>query len=119
MASTVLITDDLDGSSNAQTVEFSFDGTNYSIDLARRNRAALEKVLKPYIAAATEVTGRSARSHTRSSRRNEAGRTRRSSTARSGVALAAVRAWAAEQGIEVSARGRIAQSVIEAYQAAQ
>lgn len=119
MASTVLITDDLDGSSNAETVEFSFDGTNYSIDLARRNRAALEKALKPYIAAATEIPGRSARSRTRSSRRNEARRTGRPSRARSGVELAAVRAWAAEQGIEVSARGRIAQSVIEAYQAAQ
>ena len=43
MAKTGLIVDDLDGSPNAETVDFSFDGVSYSIDLARKNRAAFER----------------------------------------------------------------------------
>jgi hypothetical protein len=116
MAKQMLVTDDLDGSSHAETVEFSFDGVRYSIDLAKKNRTGLDRVFKPWIAAATPVKGRgsSGRSRSGSGRRS----TRpRSTPAGSGVDLAAVRAWAAEQGIEVSARGRVAQSVIDAYQA--
>ena len=35
----VIITDDLDGSADAETVSFGIDGTNYEIDLGARNRA--------------------------------------------------------------------------------
>lgn len=112
MAQTTVITDDLDGSANAETVKFGFDGSDYSIDLGKKNRIALEKALRPYIAAATKVSSR--RTTFSTSRRRSAG-------ARSapGVDFAAVRAWAAEHGIEVSSRGRVAQDVIDAYTAAQ
>lgn len=120
MAKQMLITDDLDGSSSAETVEFSFDGVSYSIDLAKKNRTALDRVFKPWIAAATPVTSRGpgGRPRSGSGRRSSRSTRSRSTAAGSGVDLAAVRAWAAEQGIEVSARGRVAQSVIDAYQAA-
>ena len=101
VAKTVVITDDLDGTPTAETVVFSFDGVSYPIDLGKRNRAAFEKVLKPYLDAATKVSGGS-RGWTRSSR----GTSRRPQ--RSRPDLAAVRAWAAENGLEVSQRGRIA-----------
>lgn len=107
MATNVVITDDFDGSPNAETIEFSFDGANYSIDLVKKNRTAFEKALRPYLQAATPVP--------RAARGQRAAQRKRSSN----VDLAAVRAWAAEQGIEVSARGRIAQHVIDAYQAAR
>lgn len=123
MAKQVLVTDDLDGSANSQTVEFSFDGLSYSIDLAKKNRAALERALKPWIAAATPVKGRRSgdrsRSRSGSGRRPSRSSRSRPSAAGAGVDVAAVRAWAAEQGIEVSPRGRVARSVIEAYEAAR
>lgn len=103
MAKTTITTDDFDGSSNAQPVTFAFDGTTYSIDLSRKNRTAFEKALKPYIAAATKV-GRST--------------TRKPASRRRGPDLSLVRAWAVEQGIAVSERGRIAQDVVDAYTAA-
>lgn len=120
MAKQVLVSDDLDGSSNAETVEFSLDGVAYSIDLDKRNRTALDRAFKPWIAAATPVTGRgsAARSRRASGRRAGTSSRSRSGAAGSGVDLAAVRAWALDQGIEVSARGRVAQSVIDAYEAA-
>lgn len=115
MAQTTVITDDIDGSANAETIQFGFNGTEYTIDLARKNKAALEKALKPYIGVATKVSTR--RSSTGSSSR----RGRRSGTTRDGssVDLAAVRAWAAEHSIEVSSRGRVAADVLNAYTAAQ
>ena len=58
----------------------------------------------PYLAAATKVSRRSS------------GRRSTSNTASRGD-LSAVRAWASKQGIEVSARGRIAKSVIDQYDA--
>jgi hypothetical protein len=110
MAKTVVTTDDIDGSPNAETVTFSFEGRNFEIDLSKKSRSALEKALKPYIDAARPVgSSRASRSG------NSRGRGRRSSS----VDLAAVRAWAAENGLAVSDRGRISASVLEQYQAAQ
>ncbi|MDQ1720268.1 MAG: hypothetical protein QOI26_2 [Pseudonocardiales bacterium] len=110
MAKTVVTTDDLDGSPNAETVTFSFDGRSFEIDLSKKSRSALEKALKPYIDAGRSVGGRGTRASGTSR-----GRGRRSGA----VDLAAVRAWAAENGIAVSDRGRISASVLEQYQAAQ
>ena len=105
------ITDDIDGSADAHAVEFSYAGTDYTLDLGKKNRAALEKALKPYLQAATKVSKRVPRGNTR-------GNTRRRSGS-NGTDLAAVRAWAGENGYEVSNRGRIPGAVLEAYQAAQ
>jgi Lsr2 len=48
MAKTVItqVTDDLDGSTGAETITFGFRGTNYEIDLGRRNASAFDKVMK-------------------------------------------------------------------------
>jgi hypothetical protein len=110
MAKTVVTTDDIDGSPNAETVAFSFDGRNFEIDLSKKSRTALEKALKPYIDAGRSVGGRTTRSGA-----SGRGRGRRAGS----VDLGAVRAWAAENGIAVSDRGRISASVLEQYQAAQ
>jgi Lsr2 len=114
MAKTVVTTDDIDGSPNAETVTFSFDGRSFEIDLSKKGRTALEKALKPYIDAGRPVGGRTTRG-SGGSGSSSRGRGRRSSS----VDLAAVRAWAAENGIAVSDRGRISGSVLEQYQAAQ
>jgi hypothetical protein len=106
---TVTITDDLDGSANAKEVSFSLNGKAWVIDLNAKNRAALEKALKPYIAKATEQ-GR---------RRRPGKATRSSSRSKSRPDLAAVREWAKNNGHPVSDRGRISTDVLTAYDAAQ
>ena len=45
------MTDDLDGSDDAETVSFGFGGVVYEIDLGQKNRAKLEKALAPFIEA--------------------------------------------------------------------
>jgi len=100
----VIVTDDLDGSDNAETVSFGFDGVTYEIDLAKKNRAKLEKALAPYIEAGRRVP--------RAGRRTE-GRAGGSSTDRS-----AVRAWAKSAGLEVSDRGRVSAEIMRQYEAA-
>jgi hypothetical protein len=107
MAKTVITTDDVDGSAGAKAVAFSYNGASYSIDLGKKNQAAFEKALKPWIDAATKTSGRGARK-TSSARRRSA----------SSQDLATVREWAGKHGHKVAARGRISQTVIDAYGAA-
>jgi len=100
----VIVTDDLDGSDNAETVSFGFDGVTYEIDLAKKNRAKLEKALAPYIEAGRRVP--------RGGRR-AGGRAGGASADRS-----AVRAWAKSAGLEVSDRGRVSAEIMRQYEAA-
>src|SRR3954463_2361265 len=71
---TVTVTDDLDGSANATEVTFSLNGESWTIDLSAKNRNALEKALKPYIARPTKQ-GR--RRSVPASRRSAAGGSRK------------------------------------------
>ena len=106
MAKTTItqITDDIDGSKNADEVSFSFEGSSWTIDLTSKNKAKLEAALKPYMDAGTRTSGRGGRrsSKSSSSRRSD---------------LQEVRAWAKKNGHKVSERGRIPGSVLEAYDA--
>lgn len=102
----VTITDDLDGSEDAETVTFGYDGRTYEIDLSDENRAKLEQALQPFIDAARPVSGSSRAGNPTPQRRGVP------------LNLAAVRAWAADNGHEVNQRGRIPAAVIEAYEAA-
>lgn len=99
----VIITDDLDGSPDAETVSFALDGTTYEIDLGKENLAKFEALFAPYIQAARRVSGRSRRSAPRPGR---------------GLDRASVRAWAKEQGLQVSERGRISAEIMQRYDAA-
>jgi hypothetical protein len=101
---TVTLEDDLDGGPADQTVRFGLDGAEYEIDLSTSNATAFRERLAPYTARARKA-GRGPRSRP--------GR-RASDRERSGE----IRAWAKNQGIAVSDRGRIRASVIEQYQAA-
>jgi hypothetical protein len=97
------ITDDIDGSKDADTYSFAWQGSEYEIDLSNKNFKALDKLLKPYIEVATKVSKRSS-----SSRR---------STPAAKRDFSAIREWAKSQGIEVSSRGRIPRAVVEQYEA--
>jgi hypothetical protein len=101
---TVALEDDLDGGPASQTVRFGLSGAEYEIDLSNKNATAFRKQLAPFIDHARKA-GRG--------QRRRPGRTA-SSRERSG----GIRAWAKDQGIAVSARGRIPASVVEQYEAA-
>jgi hypothetical protein len=111
MARQVITTliDDLDGKKADRTVEFSLDGTSYTIDLSDANAGKLRKALDPFINAGTRV-GRGP------GRVRPAGGSAR--TAGSRDENKAIREWAASNGHQISERGRIPQSVSDAYRAA-
>ena len=104
------LVDDLDGGKAERTVAFSWNGKDYSIDLSKRNIAAFEKALEPYISAARPGHARPARGRG----------TRRVGSRSPSKAMdpSAVRIWARANGYDVSDRGRIGASVLSAYEAA-
>ena len=107
MAKKVVTTliDDLDGGRADETVRFGFEGAEYEIDLSGKNGLKLRKALEPYLSAATKV-GRTGNGRV-------VGRAVRAGGSRD--ENAAIRAWAQQNGHEVSERGRIPTAVIEAY----
>jgi hypothetical protein len=101
---TVTLEDDLDGGPANETLQFSVGGTNYEIDLNKKNARAFRKQIGPFIEHARKA-GRG--------QRRQPGRTQSSRRRSSDV-----RAWAKDQGIAVSERGRIPASVVEQYETA-
>ena len=106
MAQKIIVTleDDLDGRPADETVRFALGGTTYEIDLSTKNANAFRRQLAPFI------------EHARRAGRGQRRRPRRAASSREHNAD--IRAWAKEQGITVSDRGRIPASVAEQYHAA-
>jgi Lsr2 len=100
----VVVTDDLDGTPDAETVSFSVEGQSYEIDLSQKNFAKLQKSLQPFMDAGRRTALR------------KTARPTRGPGAR--IDRAAVRAWATAQGLQVSERGRISAEVMSKYEAA-
>ena len=112
----VKFVDDLDGSDAATTVSFGLDGKTYEIDLSDDNAAKLHDSLAVFVSAARTSGG----STTTDSRRAQKMTT---SSARRPQPLdreqtAAIRAWARQNGHQVSDRGRISRTVVDAFEAA-
>lgn len=91
--------DDLDGSKAQETTTFSVDGKSYEIDLSKSNKVVFLKELKLYIDHARTLKGRAA---VKMVRRPD---------------LPEIRAWAAANKYPSSARGRIPQATMDAYDA--
>lgn len=98
--------DDLTGEEllpgNHEAVSFALDGVSYELDVDVKTAEVLRSSLAVYVAHGRRLTS--------------SGRTIRRTPA--AVDPAAVRAWAASNGIRVSNRGRILASVVEQYRAA-
>ncbi|MGR6963208.1 histone-like nucleoid-structuring protein Lsr2 [Geodermatophilus sp. URMC 61] len=103
----VVLVDDLTGDPADTTVKFALDKTEYEIDLSDENAAAMREGLSRYVEAARKVSGGGRRSAPVAAK-----------PMYSGYDPAAVRAWAAGQGIEVNARGRIKADVVEQFRVA-
>ncbi|MFF5174533.1 Lsr2 family protein [Micromonospora sp. NPDC000089] len=105
-----VLTDDLDGGKADRTVEFSLDGVAYTIDLSDENAGTLRKTLDPYISAGRRM-GRGAVEPARPARRP----TRPGVSGMDREQNRAIREWAGKNGYEISERGRIPVSVVEAW----
>ena len=100
--------DDLDGSeidAGGKSVSFSLDGTSYEIDLSSKNVEKMRRDFAVYTDKARKVSNRSGRGSAKAAEPAP-------------LDTRAVRAWAEEQGMEVSARGRLSTDLIEQYRAA-
>jgi hypothetical protein len=110
------LVDDIDGTilevGSGETIYFALDGIAYEIDLTDENASSLRDALAPYVAAGRSVssgrTGSSGSSNGAARKRRRPGQ----------EDYSAIRAWAKDNGYQVSERGRIPASVVEAYEAA-
>ena len=110
---TVQLVDDLDGTPSADisTVTFGLDGAEYEIDLTDDNAGNLRSALDEFVSHARRTGGRV--------KRGTPSPSLNSSTTASHEQAQAIREWARRNGHEVSNRGRIPASLIEAFDAAQ
>lgn len=102
----IILIDDIDETPADEKVRFGLDGTNYEIDLSSDNAVRLREALAPYVGAARVVTDRRPRS------------TSRAASAASGASATEIRTWAAQNGYEVSSRGRVPAHIRKAYELA-
>jgi hypothetical protein len=112
----VKFVDDLDGSDAAGTVSFGLDGRAYEIDLSDDNATRLRDSLASFISAARKSGGSAAQGSRRTPKMTVAAGSRPKPLDREQTS--AIRAWARQNGHQVSDRGRISKAVVDAFQAA-
>jgi len=110
----IVLEDDLNGEvledGAGETVNFSLDGQSYEIDLSNENATKLRDDFAQYVGHGRKVGSNG------SAGRPSGNRSRPSSGDKRD--LGPVREWGRQNGYDVSERGRVKASVIEAYDAA-
>lgn len=105
----VEVFDDIDGTpleDGGETISFTVDGVEYTIDLNKKNARDFRKKLDYYIEHSTRVGGRKTRA------------TKARASDPNAPSSKEIREWAIESGYEVPARGRLPQSLVDEYVAA-
>src|ERR1700735_4038996 len=87
-----------------ETVQFSFDGASYEIDLCPKHAKELREKVGQYADHARKAAGLG-------------GRRRRSRSGPGRERSGEIRAWAKQRGYKVSERGRIPATIISEYEA--
>jgi hypothetical protein len=105
----VQLVDDLNGEEAHETVRFGLDGTDYEIDLTTDNANNFRSALSEYVDKARKANA--------GGRKNQGGQnnTTSSGSGRSREETQAIRQWAQDNGLNPNARGRINQSILDAY----
>lgn len=110
----IVLVDDLSGDvleeGAGETVSFRLDGQSYEIDLSAENAGKMRDDFSRYVGHGRKVASSG------SAGRQSASRGRPSAEGKRD--LGPVREWARQNGHDVSERGRVRASVIEAYDAA-
>ncbi|MGO1736464.1 MAG: histone-like nucleoid-structuring protein Lsr2 [Leucobacter sp.] len=109
-----VIFSDMDNSDDPQPIpdnqvaeaELSYNGKTVHLDLTKKEEEKLARDLAPYLERGKKVTKRSAT------------KSRGSSDGRTPKQRAEVRRWAQENSMDIGDRGRIPQSIYDAYDAA-
>lgn len=106
----VRIVSDLSGTvleeEQAETVTYTVDGVTYEMDLSREEAEGFRKQFEQFISISRRVSGRR-RTSSPAKRKDTAWENKQ------------IRAWAADNGFEVPARGRIPNEVLTKYHEAQ
>ena len=102
------LVDDHESDVATETVDFSYRGVRYQVDLTAADARAMDQALAPYVDAARRVgsTPRPAPRRTAARLPNDA------------PAARDIRAWAVAEGITISERGRVSAEVVRRYQEA-
>jgi hypothetical protein len=98
----VQLEDDLTGGAADETIEFGLDGRTYELDLNARHAATFRRQLAPFVEHARLAHPQRGRTKTRTAASRERSRQ--------------IRAWAEDEGLPVSAHGRLPGNVIQQYQ---
>lgn len=106
-----IVRDDLTGEPDAETVSFSYEGTDYEIDLIEANRKKFHDAISNFI----DHARRAGRGKVAPTKRATPGTRRPSLATERGFKMSEVRAWARENGMSVPDRGRVGNDVVEAY----
>ncbi|WP_241473756.1 histone-like nucleoid-structuring protein Lsr2 [Mycolicibacterium neoaurum] len=111
----VTVIDDFDGNEIedglAETFEFSFEGSDYILDLRPANATKFRKDLEKWVAASSKVTGKRGRPRGASTASKRPG----TGSGRSKEELQAARDWLTKNGHEVAPRGRIKAELLEIF----
>ncbi|MBY6368074.1 histone-like nucleoid-structuring protein Lsr2 [Rhodococcoides corynebacterioides] len=113
------LTDDIDGTAIAdgtgESISFSVNGVDCSIDLKDKNATEFHRKLDYYIQHAERVGGRKRKTATP---KPPAATESTPPTKRDPAQTRAIREWANANGYTVNSRGRIPAEIVEAYDAA-
>lgn len=104
------LVDDLNGEVAQETVRFGVDGTDYEIDLTAENAEKLRSALSEYVGKGRK---------TRGGRKGQGGQQSTSTSRSKREDTQQIRQWAQDNGHNPSSRGRITQSIVDAYNEAK
>lgn len=100
MAIKIIYIDDIDGSSDAETVTFSLGGDTYEIDLSASNREQFQHALEPFITKARKQSIAKSISRTKARHSN-----------------AEIREWLRSNAHDVPDRGTIRAELVKLWEA--
>jgi len=109
----VILIDDIDGGDANDTITFGIDGYVYEIDLSLEHEKELREGIAEFVGAATRLGNWSLKDGRGGSQRVS----RRASVGVNRDRNRAIREWAEAQGKRVWPRGRIAQAIVDEFEA--
>ncbi|MDJ0362210.1 Lsr2 family protein [Rhodococcus sp. H29-C3] len=115
------LVDDIDGTviddESGESIEFSVNGVDYLVDLKAKNASEFHRKIGYYIEHGTRVGGRKRRNSPTPAASPAAAPSSTGAT-RDPAQTRAIRQWAADNGYEISDRGRIPTAIEDAFTAA-
>jgi hypothetical protein len=102
----------------AETVVFGLDGSHYEIDVCEQHAGDLRDAFAPYVGGARRAGRAPAGAGAGARRGRSTGRAAAATTPNDRQRVQDIRQWARDNGHQVSERGRLSATVVEAYEAA-